>query len=647
MRLIIPYLLPFLFILLAIDNTLSQTTKTDSLLQRIRTDKEDTNKVKDLYRLCNQYRLTGDYETGLKYGEQALALAKNLNFKNGIASSYNNMGIIYMYQNNFSDAMQCYQTALEVYKENNNLPGATNTYGNMSGIYMYLGNYPEALKINFSVLKIHEANHDTQRVASTNNNIGQLYLNQKKYNEAINYFSLALKLYQSINDKEGIAITYNNTGLVYMNRRQYQEALHYFNMALKTYEETDNTYGIASAYNNIGIINDELKNYPDALTNYFASLKMQEDIGNDDGIAAALINIGIIDIKLHKTQDAKTHLMRALDIGTKTGNIQRIADSYSHLAILESSINNYKGAFEHYQKYIIYRDSLINEETKQKALQSSMQYEFDKKEEATKHKTDIIVANLETQNKLNKQKQFFLLIFVTVFAILVFIVLVFARRAYNNKKKYSEVLLKENEHKELLLREVHHRVNNSLQIISSLLSIQADSTDSAQIKEYLLKTENRIQAMSTMHHLLHLGNSKLEVNIHQYLGEIIDFYKNLLEAKPGINLIIEIPSVNFHTKTALPLALLLNELLTNAIKYAFPDNKGDIHISLKQVAGTAAWCLKFSDNGVGFKHAETKNNSTGLGLNLVKLMARQIGGKLKINTNNGTSFELIFDVNSD
>ncbi len=630
------------FVLLSVHNSLAQNRKADSLLSRIKTDKNDTNKVKDLFRLCNEYRLTGDYETGLTYGKQAVSLAQDLKFKRGIASSYNNMGIIYMFQNNFADAMTCYESALKIYKEDKNNTGVAKAYGNMSGIYMYLGNYPEALKINFAALKMQEENKDTSGIASRHSNIGQLFLYQKKYPEALKYFATALKLYESVNDKEGMAIALNNSGIAYMDQHNYPEALKNYKAAAKLYGEMENKDGMASCFNNIGIIYDKLGNYPEALQNYFAGLELNEKTGNEDAIASSFINIGEAYTALHKPKDAETYLMKGLKLSMETHNIQRIASAYSNLSILDSSLGNYKEAYRHYQKYIIYRDSLNNEETKQKSMQSSMQYDFDKKEAATKIENDRIVLELETQNKLQQQKQFFLIIFIVVFVMLMVVLLFFAKRAYDNKKKYSEVLSKENEHKELLLREVHHRVNNSLQMISSLLSIQADTTENEEIREYLLKSENRIHAMSTMHHLLHMGSSKLEVNIRTYLGEIVNFYSKVLESKPEIQLHVDIPSLNFHTKTALPLALLMNELLTNSIKYAFPDNKGIITISLTKTANDQ-WLFKLNDNGIGYNEGDVGGKGTSLGLSLVKLMSRQMDGKASTNHQNGTAFELTFN----
>ena len=283
---------------------------------------------------------------------------------------------------------------------------------------------------------------------------------------------------------------------------------------------------------------------------------------------------------------------------------------------------------------------MINAEVKNKSLQVSMQYEFDKKEVATKFEHDKVVLKLEDENKLHKQQRLFLVGFIVLALILLF----FAKRAYDTKKKYAEVVSKENEHKEILLQEVHHRVNNSLQMISSLLSLQADNTTNSEVKEYLIKSENRVHAMSAMHELLHEGNTQLQVDISKYLNRVLDFYKKVLETKPHIKLDADIPTVTFHSKIALPLALIVNELITNAIKYAFPDDKeGIIQITLATLEGnTNQWKLKINDNGVGLSEEKNAIRENSLGLRLVHIMVKQLGGTLNITTQKGTCFEIVF-----
>jgi len=383
----------------------AQNPKIDSLLTLLKTDKEDTNKVIHLYTLSNEYRLIGEYDRSLPYGKQALLLSQNLNFKKGIATSYSNIGNIYNLQ----------------------------------------GRYPEALKNHFAALKLREEIKDKEGIATSYINIGIIYYYQGNYPEALKNYFASLKIQEEIKDKQGIAYSCNNIGTVYNLQGNYPEALKNYFASLKIYEEIKEKYGIAQSYNNIGDIYEKQGNYPEALKMYFASLKIKEEIGDKNGIAQSFINLGALYTKLithpqpfpkgreHATQVlpkgedlggvAQTYLNKGLALSREIGSKESIKESYSGLAVLDSLKGNYKAAFAHHKLYILYRDSLTNEETKKKSLQVSMQYEFDKKEIAAKAEQDKLDA-INAEEKKKQQIVIYavagLLVLVGVFAVFMF-----------------------------------------------------------------------------------------------------------------------------------------------------------------------------------------------------------------------------------
>jgi tetratricopeptide (TPR) repeat protein len=361
----------------------AQQNKIDSLLTLIKTDKEDTNKVKHLYIVCNEYRLHGEYDKGLPYGKKALTLAKNLDFKKGIANAYTNIGNIYTMQ----------------------------------------GNYPEALKMLFDALEKGEEIKDKNGISASFNNIGIIYLQQGNYPEALKNFFASLKIMEEINDKYGIADSYNNIGIIYMYQGNYPEALKNYFAGLKIKKEIGDKNGVADSYNNIGAIYEYQGNYPEALKNAVAALEIREEIKDKHGIAACFINLGSLYIKTHKTKEAETYLDKALQLSIEVGSKEWIRESYGSLAVLDSTMGNYKAAFEHHKLFILYRDSLNNEETKKKSLQASMQYEFDKKEIATKAEQDKLDA-INAEEKKKQQIVIYavagLLVLVGVFAVFMF-----------------------------------------------------------------------------------------------------------------------------------------------------------------------------------------------------------------------------------
>jgi len=166
------------------------------------------------------------------------------------------------------------------------------------------------------------------------------------------------------------------------------------------------------------------------------------------------------------------------------------------------------------------------------------------------------------------------------------------------RKNVEEKIKASLEEKETLLYEVHHRVKNNLAVISSLLGIQARSINDERLEDVLKDSQNRVQSMSLIHETLYQSDNLSSINMYTYLSKI---YRSLAQNYPNgskINLKIESENILIGAKRATPIGLIVNELITNSLKYAFPEGqKGDIMISLEQTKNQ--FKLVYSDNGVG------------------------------------------------
>jgi two-component sensor histidine kinase len=223
--------------------------------------------------------------------------------------------------------------------------------------------------------------------------------------------------------------------------------------------------------------------------------------------------------------------------------------------------------------------------------------------------------------------------------------LFFAKRAFDNKKRVADFMASENERKEMLLQEVHHRINNNLQIISSLLTLQANSVGDERLNNYLMQSQNRIQSLSVLHELLYQNDSSLQININEYLNKVLEFHKDVLSTMSNkVDIKLNIADVSFPTKIAVPLALIVNELVTNSIKYAFNDtNDGLINIFLLPIENEKnKWKLSVSDSGKGLP-MDTNFRKDSLGLRLVAIMVKQIKGDLIKSNTPGATFEIFFN----
>ncbi|WP_276167568.1 sensor histidine kinase [Zobellia alginiliquefaciens] len=200
--------------------------------------------------------------------------------------------------------------------------------------------------------------------------------------------------------------------------------------------------------------------------------------------------------------------------------------------------------------------------------------------------------------------------------------------------------------KEVLLRTVHHRVKNNLQTVSSLLSLQSKNTDNIKIKELANSSQLRINSMAMIHEMLYMQNNISKIAFKPYLHELTDFLVKSANSKNlDIRVNINMPEVNLGLDTTIPLGLLINEAVTNSLKYGFPENTtGQIDILLKEnTEESHSYCLDITDNGIGFPEEINHKTTTSLGLKLMHNLGRQLRGSVtRIKTEKGTGYHITF-----
>ncbi|MBZ2166194.1 sensor histidine kinase [Methanobacterium spitsbergense] len=210
------------------------------------------------------------------------------------------------------------------------------------------------------------------------------------------------------------------------------------------------------------------------------------------------------------------------------------------------------------------------------------------------------------------------------------------------ERKKAEIEIKNSlNEKEVLLREINHRVKNNLQIIASLLHLQADSIDDKKIADILKESETRVKSMAIVHEKLYQSPNFNDINFKQYLEKLVYDILYTYGIKIGlIKVQMEIEDIHLNIDTAIPLGLIINELITNTIKYAFPQNKGTITIQLKSL--TEKMEITIADDGIGLPKDINLENPETLGLKLVQSLVKQLDGDLKLNTDKGTEFKITF-----
>ena len=198
--------------------------------------------------------------------------------------------------------------------------------------------------------------------------------------------------------------------------------------------------------------------------------------------------------------------------------------------------------------------------------------------------------------------------------------------------------------KEVLLKEVHHRVKNNFQVIISLLSLQSELINDPQILSYFSDSRNRIKSMALIHELLYRQTNFDSIDVRHYVDNLVDYLKrSYSESNVNIKILSDVDEINIDIDTIIPCGLIINELISNSMKHAFPDGKqGEIHISFKRRPDNF-FCLTVKDNGIGISKEINIENLKSLGMMLVNTLTKQLAGNLNIKSSQlGTEFEIKF-----
>ena len=196
----------------------------------------------------------------------------------------------------------------------------------------------------------------------------------------------------------------------------------------------------------------------------------------------------------------------------------------------------------------------------------------------------------------------------------------------------------------VLLAEIHHRVKNNLTIISSLLELQVNEFDDKEIKIPFQQSINRVHSIAKVHELMYDSNDMASVEIHEYLDRILPAVQQTLQGDKSIDLRMDVPIFKLDMNQCIPLGLMFNELLTNSFKYAFTDvEEGVISISMHTFGQELRFV--YEDNGQGFSKDNSFENSTNLGLTLVKLQLQQLECSYDVETEGKFRLEFSFNAN--
>ncbi len=316
---------------------------------------------------------------------------------------------------------------------------------------------------------------------------------------------------------------------------------------------------------------------------------------------------------------------------------------YSYLFKIDSVDKRYLDAIKDLQLSEYFSDSALSHEQKKNVDELLVKYEAEKKDkdiQLLKQKGELQQAAIE-QSQFSQRVTF-------VGAGLMLLIAALLYYLYRTKQKSNtqlKYLLVEKEHllieKEWLLKEVHHRVKSNLQIVLSLLESQSRRQLSSEAFNAIQESQNRVYAMSLIHKKLYHSTDVASIDMDDYLRDLIQHLRESFGQADSIRFTLSLESHHLDVSQAVPVGLIVNEAITNSIKYAFPDKSPGNEISISYKITDDKVDLTISDNGVGMTLAQ-KEKAESLGLKLIRGLAEDINGFFTMNTENGVSILISF-----
>jgi len=517
----------------------------------------------------------------------------------------------------------------------------SNSLNNIGYEYNEKGNLTKALNYYYKSLAIREAIDDDLGLAETYNNIGKIYSSQDEITKALEFAEKALKVSKVINST-GVGTMLSNAGTLYGKQGDKNKAMLYFQKSLEVNKKQNNAVGVGRS---LGLIAGFYKSEGEldrSLDYLFKNLEVVEENGYQDGVITALTDIADVYLKKEQTIKAMNYGERALKLAMLEGHPEGISSAAEKLSLIYQKRNNWEEAFEMETLHVKMRNTIQNNEIKNSLIEQATKYDLHKKQQEI---TLLSVKNEVQELRINKNRKSILLISLALFSSLILAFV--AYRGYK-KKLYINKLLesqkaeisRKNEDKKIMLQEIHHRVKNNLQVVNSLLRMQSSKTSDKEVINAFKETQSRVLSMAKLHEKMYQSGDLKRLNAKTHITMLVEeIVKNYtLEKDIGLN--IDIQELYIDAQTMMPLSLIINEIITNSLKYAFEGRKNGI-ISIKLSPSTSITNeLYVSDNGIGFT---SEKSTKGLGTKLIQSFTRQLNGTIEKILINGTAYRLCFE----
>lgn len=636
---------------------------------------DNKGEVDAYLRISGLYSIQSKYSVALGFDSAALGIARKADYKQGIALAYSNLGrniqqlgelekargllmeslqilkdagleretgdvysrlgVINRRLSDFKASLQYFDDGIAVATKFKLEPLLAILYMNKANSLNESARFDEAIELHLESIRIKEKLRDERGLIQSYNNIANVYTASGKPADALPYLRKIIAQPGAARERSSIGFTYNSLGTNYSQAHEPDSAELYFKKAIEVFSQTGEQGALGLVYNNIGNFYIDNERYEEGLKFLELALSIRQKSKSKYDIASTMNNIGAALSKLKRYKEAEKYLLQSLELVKgndsylETGIYKRLSEHYKATGDLEE-------AFRYQSKYVSSKDTLLDEHEALNMVKAQSDYEIEKRETAlTMEKKEKAIKALELESR-NKTIWFLVAGVVLLGALLGLYV-----RSYQQKKRSAAALQEKNNRIETLVRELHHRVKNNLQVVSGLLSLQSNRLEEGVAKDAMEEGRNRIQAMSMIHQRLYMDKDLATVDMADYLSNLsqslaTSFGYGTHQVKTDVVLADNAMNIDL----AVPIGLIVNELVTNAFKHAFRDaGRAAVNVSLEQQ--NELLTLKVADNGAAGSKPVAPEQSNSFGMKLVRTLVAQVNGELRVDQQAGTAYTIL------
>lgn len=606
------------------------------------------------------------------------------------ADVHKDLGDLFQLQENQMQALVHLRRALILYRSIH-FSELQGVYDLLGSVYVQLDDYQQGLNYGLLAVKTAETLRDTTlQLCTIYNRVGIAYTNTRQYDKALFYYKKSLSVAEQYNDTASII---NVTINISQELNQPKEVAALLLNTMKKYPIKDIT-------SRIRLISNLLKAYTNTREYVLAQqycdqlLALSNKISKQDA-EQGFVYTAVIPfyLKTKQYRQARKYLV-TFELFSK--NLRLLKGTNAVLMNwfkLDSAQGNYLSAIRHYQQYKQFQDSIFNETRSRQLANLEVLYETEKKEQNLKLKEESIKAltreGLLQAERIKREQLIRNAIIGGAILLLLLLGVIYnryrlkqrsnrlleAKQQEINEKNYrlqqvlgekeelildkdkllaeKELLITHQDHilvekddllqeKQWLLKEIHHRVKNNLQIVMSLLSSQVAYLQDEKALLAIRESQNRIYAISLSHQKLYLSEKIALIEMAAYIKEITEYLQDSFQMHGRIRFELAVAPVELDGAVAVPLGLIINEAVTNALKYAFPGGRtGQVYISMSRIDQQNC-LLTISDDGVGLGEGIDLTHTHSLGMGLMKGLSKQLGGSLTVETAGGLQIRVVF-----